>query len=1040
MRILVLGPVEVRTGDAAVNLGGPKPKALLAALVTQPRQVVSIDRLVDLIWDERPPQSATALVHTYISLLRRGLADAGRKEVLATRAPGYLLDIADDDSDLGLFERALDSARQAERAADSGDAAGHYAAALGLWRGHPFGGVDAGFARRRADGLEQQRLGAEDGLGRCQLADGRAEEVAERLRGIVAAHPLREETRGLLMRALHETGRQADALAVYREGRTHLLDELGLEPGEKLRELHAAILDGTLRPMNVPSQRAHSPVAAPVPVGAPGFLAEPVVVPRNLPPDIGDFTGRDESLATVLDFATKDAGTSASTVVVSGFGGAGKSALAIHAAHRLRERYPDGQLFADLRGSDRDLGAFEVLGRFLGAFGVAGPELPADLDDRIELYRRTVSGRRLVIVLDNAREEQQVRPLLPGDGTSLVIVTSRSRLTGLAGAEPVELDFFGTEASVEMLRKIIGAERVDTQLAQAERIADLCGGIPLAIRAAAAKLLARPHWPLKSLAARLSDEHRRLDELAMGDLAIRSSLRLNYAELDDQQRRAFHLLCLLDLPDFGWWLAAPLLDVSLEEAEDIVEQLVDLRLLDVAGVDSIGRVRYRFHDLVQLFGAEHAAADEPSDLVAAAVSRTLATWMALVEAGSRKLPRVTLGLRPSLASNIEVDPRLIEETEADPTDWLKSETGAVVRAVERAHELGIDGMTTLLITSLLSSPFAARNEFDGWQRTHEVALSAARCNHDRQAEAVVLTGLGQLYYEKDDFPTALTHFTEALGHAEAIGDDTTKAIALIGVGTVQREQADFAAARGTLAAAAELAESSGDHAVIAAARYGLGAISRDHGDLDAAAEEFRRCVELYQATDDARGAALGLRGLSLCHRAAGEYAQAAALSAEAVALLLTVGDQLGAVYARQSWAKASIRAGVITEVESTLAADVRTCGLQCDRFGVALTTRTLGELHLALGDLDRARELLGDALAKWTELGLPLWRGRTLRDLAAADPAAAAEHWAAARALFAQTGARELAELADLTPADWLAIVQAPYRRSIDAAPDEPGS
>ncbi|WP_436493159.1 BTAD domain-containing putative transcriptional regulator [Actinokineospora sp. HUAS TT18] len=1031
MRILVLGPVEVRSGNTAVNLGGPKPKALLAALVTQPRQVVSIDRLVDLIWDERPPQSATALVHTYISLLRRGLADAGRKGVLATKAPGYLLDIADEDSDLGLFELSLDAARQAERTAEFGDAAGHYAAALALWRGQPFGGVDAEFARRRAEGLQEQWLGAEDGLARCHLAEGRAEEVADRLRRLVAGHPLREETRGLLMRALYETGRQADALAVYRDGRTHLLDELGIEPGARLRELHAAILDGSLRTSTVPSQRAHSPAIVPVTVGAPALPAEPVVVPRNLPPDIGDFTGRDEHLATVLDFAAKDSGNSASTVVVSGFGGAGKSALAIHAAHRLRERYPDGQLFADLRGSDRDLGAFEVLGRFLGAFGITGPELPADLDDRVELYRRTVSGRRVVIVLDNAREEQQVRPLLPGHGSSLVIVTSRSRLTGLEGAEPVELDFFGTAASVEMLRKIIGAERVDSQLAQAERIADLCGGIPLAIRAAAAKLLARPHWPLKSLAARLSDEHRRLDELAMGDLAIRSSLRLNYAELDDQQRRAFHLLCLLDLPDFGWWLAAPLLDVSLEEAEDIVEQLVDLRLLDVAGVDSIGRVRYRFHDLVQLFGAEHAAADEPSDLVAAAVSRTLATWMALVEAGSRKLPRVTLGLRPQLASSIEVDPRLIEETEDDPTDWLKSETGAVVRAVERAHELGIDGMTTLLITSLLSSPFAARNEFDGWQRTHEVALSAARSNHDRQAEAVVLTGLGQLYYEKDDFPAALTHFTQALTHAEAIGDETTKAIALIGVGTVQREQADFAAARATLAAAADLAESTGDRAVIAAARYGLGAISRDHGDLADATAEFRRCVELYQAADDPRGAALGLRGLSLCHRAAGEHAAAAALSAEAAELLTAAGDELGAVYARQSWAKASFRAGTLTDVEDTLETARRSCTQQCDRFGVALITRTLGELHLALGDLDKAKELLVDALARWTELGLPLWRGRTLRDLAAADAQSADEHWAAARALFAETGARELTELASLTPAAWLAIVQAPYRRPI---------
>lgn len=1028
MRILVLGPVEVRSGETTISLGGPKPKALLSALLSQPRQVVSTERLIDLIWDENPPQSATALVHTYVSLLRRAFAGADRKSILRTRAPGYLLDVTDADSDLGDFDRCLDAARQAERRSEHGVAAENYGKAIDLWRGHPFGGVDAGFARLRAESLLQERLGAEEGLARCHLVDGRADEVSDHLRRVVAEHPLREETRGLLMRALFESGRQADALSVYREGRTHLLDELGLEPGQKLRELHSAILEGKLQPLAVSAPSPRVP-AVPVPVGG-GLAAARVeerVVPRHLPPDIGDFTGRDEHLRTLLRYAENHARMSTPTVVISGFGGAGKSALAIHAAHRLRTRYPDGQLFADLRGSDRDLGAFEVLGRFLGAFGVKGQDLPSSLDDRVELYRRTVSGRRLVIVLDNAREEQQVRPLLPGDANSLVIITSRSRLTGLEGAEPVELEIFDTAAGVEMLGKIIGTERLENQRAEAERIADLCGGIPLAIRAAAAKLLARPHWPLKSLASRLSDEHRRLDELETGDLAIRSSLRLNYTELDDVQRRAFHLLCLLDLPDFGWWLAAPLLDVSLEDAEEIVEQLVDLRLLDVAGVDSIGRVRYRFHDLVQLFGAEHAAGDEPSDLVAAAVSRTLATWMALVEAGSRMLPRVTLGLRPSLTSNVDVDPRLIKETENDPTNWLKSETAAVVRAVERAHDLGIDGMTTLLITSLLSSPFAARNEFDGWQRTHEVALAAARSNHDQQAEAVVLAGLGQLYYEKDDFTTALDHFRQSLGHAEAIGDDTTRAVAHVGIGTVQRDLADFAEAERHLVTAVELADTGSDHAVVAAARYGLGAISRDHGDLDSAAGQFRRCIELYRMVDDRRGEALALRGLSLCHRARGEYGQATTLSHDAAHLLHATNDALGATYARQSWAKSRFRAGESADIEDVLRSCLQVCVVQCDRFGIALMTRTLGEFQLATGDLDAARETLADALAKWTELGLPLWQARTLRDLAAADRQRSDQYWSRARALFSSAGGRELAELADLTPAKWLAHVRAAH-------------
>ncbi|SDC76394.1 AfsR/SARP family transcriptional regulator [Actinokineospora iranica] len=1046
MRILVLGPVRVRIRDAEAHLGGPESKALLSALLLQARQVVPTDRLIGLLWDDSPPRSAAALVRDYISLLRRGLAAAGWAEALAARSQGYLLAVDAADSDLETFERTLAAGRQAERAADHGAAAERYGQALGLWRGPAFCGIDAGFARARARVLAEERLSAEEGLARCLLAQGRAGELCASLRALVVANPLREEARGLLMRALVETGRQADALAVYREL---------AEPGEPLRDLHEAIRSGALE-RRVPRQR----VETTTPMNLSGLPGPPRVVPGNLPPDICDFTGRAEPLATVLRLAEapkpdKSAGsaesaesaessgarTSPPTVVVSGFGGSGKSALAVHAAHRLRARCPDGALFADLRGRDRDLGAFDVLGRFLGALGVAGSDLPATVADRAALFRRTVAGRRLVIVLDNARNETQVRPLLPDDPHCLVIITSRSRLTGIDGATPVELDFFSTETAVEMLGKIIGADRVAAAPDAAARIATLCGGIPLAIRAAGAKLLAEPDWPLPALAARLSDERRRLDELAVGDLAVRSSLLLNYRELDDLQRRAFHLLSVLDLPDFGWWLAAPLLDIPLEDAQDAVARLVDLRLLEVAGLDRIGRVRYRLHDLVQLFGAEHAEVDEPADMVAAAVSRTLATWMALVEAGSRKLPRVTLRLRPNLAANVEVDPRLVAEVEDNPTEWLKSETATVVRAVERAHDLGIDGMTTLLITTLLSSPFAARNEFDGWQRTHEVALTAARSTGDRQAEAVVLAGLGQLHYEKDEYAAALEHFTAAVAHTAATGDDATRAVALVGLGTVRRDLAEIAGARRDLAAAADVGARIGDGSVVAAARYGLAAISRDHGAMADAVTGFERCVELYRGLADLRGEALALRGLSLCHRARGEHGQAAELSERAAAVLSAAGDELGETYARQSWAKALLRLGASghgqdttgkgiagQDIIDTLTGCLATCVSQCDRFGVALMTRTLGEAHLALGDRALAADVLGAALRGWEDLGLPLWQARTLRDLAAADPALADAHWRRATALFAASAGREAAELAAHTPASWYEHVRSTHR------------
>ncbi|WP_181019956.1 AfsR/SARP family transcriptional regulator [Nonomuraea typhae] len=1028
MRVLFLGPVEVQGDTDKVNLGGAKLKALLAALTLLPRQVVSIERLIDLIWDESPPRSATALVHTYVSSLRREFASIGRQAVLLTRSPGYLLDIEPDESDLEVHGQYLGLARQSERLNDYAEAVQHYEQALGLWRGPAFGGVDAKFARARAIALEEDLLTVEEGLARCDLALGRPSEGAARLARLTAEHPLREEARALLMRALYESGRPADALAAYRDGRRHLLDELGVEPGEKLRELHGRILSGTLDPL-APAARVTAKARSVHSTGQGTAVLDQYAVPRHLPPDIGDFIGRTEQLDSLRRLTERAAGaclTATPTVVISGFGGVGKSALAVHAAHLLRGNYADGQLFADLRGVDQDLGVRHVLGRFLSALGVHRAEQPDTSEDRVELYRRRVAGKSLVIVLDNVSSEHQVRKLLPGSPGWLVIITSRSRLTGLEGAELVELDYFSVDSSLEMISKIIGAERLAADPVAAATIAQLCGGIPLALRAAAAKLLARPHWPLQALATRLSDERRRLAELAVGDLAITSSLGLNYAELDDLHRRAFHLLTLLDLPDFGSWLAAPLLDVPLDDAEDVVEHLVDLRLLDVAGVDAIGRVRYRFHDLVQLYGAEQARHEPMHE----ALHRMLNTWRALVEVGAGQMPRVTLGLRRLPAAKAELDSRLRDEVEGNPSGWFKSETAAVVRAVERAHELGADGMTMLLIASLLSSPFAVRNEFDSWQRTLDVALSAAKNSTDPGYEAMILAGLGQLYYEKDEFAEAMRHYRQAWRQAEAVGDAATQAVALVGLGAVHRDLGELDQAVEELSAAAAFAEQAGDRDTAAAALYGLAAISRDTGDVAAAATSLETCMRLYQELGDKRGEALSLRGLSLCHRARGEAEQAAELSRCAELILDEAGDPLGAGYARQSRAKAMIRSGRTAEASELLDSCMRVFTEQRDRFGLALATRTLGELALARGDDVSARELLSDALSLWSELGLPLWQARTLRDLAAAgaisDAEAAGRHWSRAISMFTALGAREAVELARIDPRAWLDHVRLP--------------
>jgi DNA-binding SARP family transcriptional activator/tetratricopeptide (TPR) repeat protein len=1027
MLVRVLGPVELCAAEDVIVPGGPKPKALLAALTVHARQVVSIDRLVDLIWDDTPPSSAMALVHQYVSQVRRGFAAAGARAALTTRAPGYLLALDPAQIDVEVFGQQVRAAGDAEQAGDPARAAAAYERALDLWRGPAFCGVDTRFARNHAAGLEAQRLTAAEGLARCQLGLGQVGAATARLTELTAAHPLREESRGLLMRALYLSGRPADAMAVYREGREHLVDELGVEPGAALQQLYAQLLDGTLAEP-APAESRPAPFTP-----APAEPRERTTVPNQLPPDLPDFTGRAEQIDAVVALARS--GRPTPTVVVSGSGGAGKSTLATHCAHLLAAEYPDGQLFADLHGHDAAGNETELLGRFLRALGVPAVDLPDEPDERTELYRTAVADRRMIIVLDNARSERQVRRLLPGSGSCMVLITSRSRLTGIAGAEPLELDYLSPTQSVEMLGRIIGADRVASDPAAAARIAELCGGVPLAVRVAGAKLLARSHWPLRTLANRLSDERHRLDELVVGDLAIRSSLELSHTELEPLPRRAFHLLALLDLPDFGSWIAVPLLDVSPFEAEDVVEQLVDLRLVEVSGVDALGRVRYRLHDLVRLFGAEQAAVHEPADLVTAAATRTLAMWMTLIEIGASRLPRVTLGLRPTPPARVEVDADLAAEVLANPVEWLKAETAAVVRTVERAHGLGIDELTTTLISVLLSSPFAVRNEFDGWHRTHQVALAAARDSGNAGAEATILAGLGQLYYEKDDFTAAEHHFEQALDQARALGDRAVEIVALIGIGTVDRDRGELADALTTLTTAAELARAIDDQGMLAAATYGIGVIRRDRGELAAAAEDFTAIIEIYRSLGDQRGEALALRGLSLCRRAAGDPVDAAALSRQAMAILERADDILGATYAAQSLAKALLRTGDLAAVPSLLADCLETCNRQRDQFGVALVTRTLGEYALAAGDLEAAVDRLTDALAQWTELGLPLWQARTLRDLAAARSAEAEALalWERAIELFAHSDAREAGELASSSPGEWLAAVQT-YRKPVGSS------
>ncbi|PRY35807.1 AfsR/SARP family transcriptional regulator [Umezawaea tangerina] len=964
MQFRILGPIEVHDDSgAAVPSLPPKASRILAVLALDCGKVVPVDRLIDLVWGEEPPPQARKSLQVHISTLRRAGVPVEH------RTAGYRLDADPDHVDAHVFRsltaRAGEIADPAERRVVLGEA-------LALWRGAPVTGIE-----RLAGPLEAQRLAAVEEAADADLALGRHAEVVDLLADLVEEHPLAERLRVRLMRALAGAGRRTEAMRVFHDTRRLLVDELGVEPGPQLQQLYRAVLDG----------------------------AEPEPVRRNyLPRDVGDFTGRAEELARLTE------GEPHGVWWIEGAAGVGKSAFAVHAAHRLAARYPDGQLFVDLHALPPVPGA--ALDVLLRALDVPTVRIPTQLDERAALWRAQLTGRRVLIVLDGVAGVSQVRQLLPGAPGCLTLVTSRNRPVDRQ-VQRLALDVLTPQEAVALLTGILGDDRVAEDPEAALEVARLCGHLPLAVRITGARLAGRPHWPVSRLVSRLRDERGRLDELVADDLAVRSSLELTLRALDGPARRAYRAFGFLDHPELPAGLAPALLGLPEDAAEDVLDRLVDARLLDVTG-----RHRYRMHDLVRIHARELAEAEDDVTDRFAAFHRVLVECQAKVDGCVERLMPVVPRMQDFLG---ELHDHPVPRAERDA--WFAVEEPLLIKVVERAAELGFAAQACDLAEALVFAWFGLRNRYDGWERTHRAALDAVVAVGDRRREAVLRCSLGQLYFKRDEFAEAGRWFADAGALFVRLGDRRGEAVALNGAGMVAREQARYGPALASLHRARTLLAELGDAEGAAHSLYGIGSVQRELGRDAQALQTLRAAEEVYRSVGSARGEALAVRGIGLVHRARDEHLEAEDHFRRAHDIVLALEDPLMGCYTAQSLAKVWLRTGRFAEAALLLVSALENCRELGDRFGLALLRRTLGELHLAAGELDLAEVLLGAALTTWDDLELPAWRARTLRDLGAVhagrgDDDSAARCWSEAALLFAELGSREAGEPISRTRSD----------------------
>jgi DNA-binding SARP family transcriptional activator/Flp pilus assembly protein TadD len=967
----ILGPLEVAVGSDRLELHGTRQQVVVATLLLSANRLVTMDRLLEAIYGEDLPPTARSQAQISVSVLRRLFASRSRDTVIATHPHGYLIRVGSEELDSQRFEELVTAARAARDSDNLDSAVARYRDAVRLWRGPALDGIDSQLVRSAASRLDEMRIGANEDRIALELDLGRHHELVGELTELVEEYPLRERLRGQLMLSLYRCDRAAEALNVYRLARRTMIEELGIDPSERLRQLEHAILtsDPSLDPPSRPTSIEQAVVQLPM-----------QTAPNLLSADIADFTGRAEQIAQIhrhLVRSSDDDRLAVPVAVIVGKGGIGKTTLAVHAAHGVAAHFPDGQLFADLHGGggSHPVSAMQVLERFLRALGVQGTQIPEGIDERAEVYRNLLADRKILVVLDDVSSESQVMPLLPGSRAAGVIITSRSRLAGLAGALRIDVDVFDADKSVELLARIAGNARVEAQSDEAAQVAEHCGHLPLALRIAGARLAARPHWSIQQLVERLADETRRLDELSHGEMGIRPSISFTYESTGEQARQLFRRLALLDMPVFSGWLSAALLGQPLTIAEDLLDDLITAQLIEPAGNGSGVHSQYRFHDLVRVFARERLAAEESVTERRVALERALGALLHLAEEAWRRYYGGDFGRIHSGALRWLLPERVVEALVADPLSWFDHERAALVSGVRQAAQAGFIEQCWSLTSSAVVL-FESRIYLDDWRETHEIALEAARKAHDVRGEAVMLYHMGSLHITQLQFDQALRESAGAAELFKDIADDQGVALATRHIATIDRLSGRLDDAVRRYEQALDIFRKSGDHVGTAFVLNGLAQVSLEQGKSSDALKHLSEALRLCRATQCARLEAQVLHRLGEAYLLTGEPVRAGDAFEQALEITSKMRDQIGEAYALQGLGVANIRQSDFDQARSALQRAVELAANVGERMVEARALLGLGELALARRETIQALSLGQQAAAGFEEVEAPLYEAQ----------------------------------------------------------------